>query len=37
VQFRTGEALASSQMTLATIAAVVTTVFWLAIAHAVFG
>jgi predicted permease len=37
VQFRTGEALASSQMTLATIAAVVTTAFWLAVAHAVFG
>jgi predicted permease len=37
VQFRTGEALASSQMTLATIAAVVTTAFWLAVAQAVFG
>jgi predicted permease len=37
VQFRTGEALASSQMTIATIAAVVTTAFWLAVAHAVFG
>jgi predicted permease len=37
VQFRTGEALASSQMTLATIAAVITTAFWLAVAHAVFG
>jgi predicted permease len=37
VQFRTGEALASSQMTLATIAAVVTTAFWLTVAHAVFG
>jgi predicted permease len=37
VQFRTGEALASSQMTIATIAAVVTTAFWLTIAQAVFG
>jgi predicted permease len=37
VQFRTSEALASSQMTLATVAAVVTTAFWLAAAHAVFG
>jgi predicted permease len=37
IQFRTGQALASSQMTLATMAAVVTTAFWLAVAHAVFG
>ena len=37
VQFRTGQGLASSQLTLSTVAAVVTTVFWLAVAHAVFG
>ncbi len=37
VQFRTGEALASSQMTIATIAAVVTTAVWLMVAQAVFG
>jgi predicted permease len=37
VQFRTGQGLASSQLTLSTVAAVATTVFWLAVAHAVFG
>jgi predicted permease len=37
VQFRTGQGLASSQLTLSTVAAVVTTAFWLAVAHAVFG
>jgi malonate transporter len=37
VQFRTGQALASNQMTIATACAVVTLVFWLTIAHAVFG
>jgi predicted permease len=37
VQFGTGQALASSQMTIATACAAVTTAFWLTIAHAVFG
>jgi predicted permease len=37
VQFRTGQGLASSQLTLSSVAAVATTVFWLAVAHAVFG
>jgi predicted permease len=37
VQFRTGQGLASSQLTLSTVAAVVTTAFWLAVAHVVFG
>jgi malonate transporter len=36
-QFGTGQALASSQITIATACAVVTTTFWLAIAQAVFG
>jgi malonate transporter len=37
VQFGTGQALASNQMTIATACAVVTTAFWLTVAHAVFG
>ena len=37
VQFGTGQALASNQMTIATAFAVVTTAFWLSIAQAVFG
>ncbi|PSJ63879.1 AEC family transporter [Pseudaminobacter soli (ex Li et al. 2025)] len=37
VQFGTGQALASNQMTIATACAVVTTAFWLTIAHMVFG
>jgi malonate transporter and related proteins len=37
VQFGTGQALASSQMTIATAGAVVTTAFWLSVAQAVFG
>ncbi|MBX3582585.1 MAG: AEC family transporter [Rhizobiaceae bacterium] len=37
VQLGTGQGLASSQMTIATVCAVVTTAFWLTIAHAVFG
>ena len=37
VQFGTGQALASSQMTIATACAVVTMAFWLAIAQMVFG
>ena len=37
VQFGTGQGLASSQMTLATACAALTTAFWLTIAHAVFG
>jgi predicted permease len=37
VQFRTGQALASSQMTIATAGAVATTAFWLTVLHAVFG
>jgi predicted permease len=37
VQFGTGQALASSQMTIATACAAVSTAFWLTIAHAVFG
>jgi malonate transporter len=37
VQFGTGQGLASSQMTIATACAVVTTAFWLTVAHAVFG
>jgi malonate transporter and related proteins len=37
VQFGTGQGLASSQMTIATACAAVTTAFWLAVAHAVFG
>jgi len=37
VQFGTGQALASNQMTLATAFAVVTTAFWLSVAQAVFG
>ena len=37
VQFRTSQGLASSQLTLSTVAAVATTVFWLTVAHAVFG
>jgi malonate transporter len=37
VQFGTGQALASSQMTIATACAVVTTAFWLTIAQHVFG
>jgi len=37
VQFGTGQGLASSQMTIATACAVVTTGVWLAIAQAVFG
>jgi predicted permease len=36
-QFGTGQALASSQMTIATACAVVTIAFWLTIAQAVFG
>lgn len=36
-QFGTGQALASSQMTIATACAAVTTGFWLTLAHAVFG
>jgi len=37
VQFGTGQALASSQMTIATACAAVTTAFWLMVAQAVFG
>ncbi len=37
MQFGTGQALASNQMTIATALAVVTTAFWLTIAQAVFG
>lgn len=37
VQFRTGVAIASSQMTITTAAAAFTCVFWLTIAHMVFG
>lgn len=37
IQFGTGQALASNQMTIATAAAVVTTAFWLAVAQMVFG
>jgi malonate transporter len=37
VQFGTGQALSSSQMTIATAGAVVTTAFWLSVAQAVFG
>lgn len=37
VQFRTGQALASSQMTITTAAAAFSCVFWLTIAHMVFG
>ena len=37
VQFRTGQALASNQMTLSTAMAVVTTALWLSLAQAVFG
>ena len=37
VQFGTGQALASNQMTLSTAMAVVTTAFWLSLAQAVFG
>ncbi len=36
-QFGTGQALASNQMTIATVCAVVTTTFWLSVAQAVFG
>ena len=37
MQFGTGQALASNQMTIATACAVVTTTFWLTVAQAVFG
>ena len=37
VQFGTGQGLASSQMTIATVCAVVSTAFWLTVAHVVFG
>jgi len=37
VQFNTGQALASNQMTLATVSAVLTTSFWLTVAVHVFG
>ncbi|MDQ2635003.1 MAG: AEC family transporter [Pseudomonadota bacterium] len=37
VQFGTGQALASSQITIATACAAVTTAFWLMVAHTVFG
>jgi predicted permease len=37
VQFGTGQGLASSQMTIATACAAVTTAFWLTVAHMVFG
>jgi predicted permease len=37
VQFGTGQGLASNQMTIGTACAVVTTTFWLIVAHAVFG
>ncbi len=37
VQFGTGQGLASSQMSIATACAVVTTAFWLVVAQAVFG
>ena len=37
VQFGTGQALASSQITIATACAAVSTAFWLMVAHAVFG
>lgn len=37
MQFGTGQALASNQMTIATACAVVTTAFWLTVATAVFG
>ena len=36
MQFGTGQALASNQMTIATACAVVSTAFWLAVAQAVF-
>lgn len=36
-QFGTGQALASTQLTIATVCAVVTTAFWLTVAQAVFG
>ncbi|MBA3448254.1 MAG: AEC family transporter [Pseudaminobacter sp.] len=36
-QFGTGQALASNQLTIATVCAVATTAFWLTIAQAVFG
>ena len=37
IQFGTGQALASNQMTIATACAVVTLLFWLTVAQAVFG
>lgn len=37
VQFGTGQGLASSQMTIATACAAITTAFWLTVVHAVFG
>ncbi|TIT76533.1 MAG: AEC family transporter, partial [Mesorhizobium sp.] len=37
VQFNTGQALASNQMTIATASAVLTTSFWLTVALHVFG
>jgi malonate transporter len=37
VQFGTGQGLASSQMTIATACAAVTTAFWLTVVHVVFG
>ena len=37
VQFNTGQALASNQMTIATASAVVTTAFWLTVVVHIFG
>ena len=37
IQFGTGQALASNQMTIATACAVVTLAFWLTVVQAVFG
>ena len=37
IQFGTGQALASNQITIATALAVVTTAFWLSVAQAIFG
>lgn len=37
VQFNTGQALASNQMTIATASAVITTAFWLTVVVHVFG
>jgi malonate transporter len=37
MQFGTGQAPASNQMTIATVFAVVSTAFWLAVSQVVFG